>query len=127
MRSLIFVCTVFLLTVTIVGQEQKPAATPPISPSARLSEVTAPEDNNGVSVSSSTDSGGHSVAKSSRDISVAIIKLMVYDARTHLMLWTANEKPKGAFKDKARQDNLVEAAQKLLAKFRDRMEPLPAK
>ena len=90
-------------------------------------ELQAPEDDNGVSVSSSTGAGGKSSSKTSRDVSVSMIKLLVYDAHTHAMLWTATEHPKGAFKDKARMDNLVEASEKLLSQFRDRLEPLPAK
>jgi hypothetical protein len=49
--------------------------------------------------------------------------VLVYDAHTHLMLWTGIQRPKGAFKDKNRMDNLVEASEKLLAQFRDRLEP----
>ena len=88
-------------------------------------EVVAPEDDTGVSVSSSTDASGHTSSRSSRELSVAIIKLTVYDAKTHLPLWTGNERPKGAFKEKAREDNLVQAAQRLVSKFRDRLEPIP--
>jgi len=90
-------------------------------------EVTAPEEDNGVSVSTSSDSGGHSSSRSSRDLTVAIIKLIVYDAKTHLPLWSSNERPKNAFKERAREDNLVQASEKLLSRFRDRLEPPPAK
>jgi hypothetical protein len=88
-------------------------------------EISAPQDSLGTSVSTTTDHGGKTTSRSSRDLNVEIIKMAVYDAHTHLMLWSANEKPKGAFKDKAREDNLVAASQRLLAKFRDRLEPLP--
>jgi hypothetical protein len=90
-------------------------------------EISAPEESLGTSVSSTSDTGGKSTSRSTRDLYVEVIKMSVYDARTHLMLWTATEKPKGAFKDKAREDNLVAAAQRLLTKFRDRLEPLPQK
>jgi len=89
-------------------------------------EVQAPEEQNGTSVSSSTDSGGHVTSNSSRDISVAIIKLTVYDSRTHLLLWSGYERPKGGFKEKTRDDNLVKAAETLVSRFRDHLEPPPA-
>jgi hypothetical protein len=89
-------------------------------------EVESPEEDTGTSVSSSTDAGGHSSTTSSRDITVAIIKVIVYDARTHLPLWTANERPKGGFKEKTRDDNLVKSAELLVSRFRDRLEPPPA-
>ena len=85
-------------------------------------EVQAPEEESGTGVSSSN---GHS-ASVSHDTSVAIIKLTVYDARTHLPLWSAIERPKGGFKEKTRDDNLVKAAENLVSRFRDRMEPPPA-
>ncbi len=51
------------------------------------------------------------------------IKLVVYDARTHIALWSATERPKGGFRQRAREDHLVEAASRLLTRFRERMEP----
>jgi hypothetical protein len=87
-------------------------------------QIDTEEDDTGVSVSSSSDSGGKKT-RVNHDLSVTLIKLTVYDAKTHLALWTASERPKGGFKDKTREDNLVQASQKLLAKFRDRMEPPP--
>jgi hypothetical protein len=89
-------------------------------------EVESPEEDSGATVSSSTDTRGHSSTTSSRDITVSIIKLTVYDAHTHLPLWTANERPKGGFKEKTRDDNLVKSAERLLSRFRDRLEPPPA-
>lgn len=86
-------------------------------------EIESPEEDSGATVSSSADARGHSSASSSRDISVSIIKLTVYDARTHLPLWTANERPKGGFKEKTRDDNLVKSAERLVSRFRDRLEP----
>ena len=85
-------------------------------------QIETKEDENGVSVSS--DSGGKKT-RINHDINVTEIKLTVYDAKTHLPLYTAVERPKGGFKDKTREDNLVKASQDLLQKFRDRMEPLP--
>ncbi len=85
-------------------------------------QVETKEDENGVSVSS--DANGKKT-RINHDINVTEIKLIVYDAKTHLSLYTAVERPKGGFKDKTRADNLVKASQDLLQKFRDRMEPLP--
>ncbi len=53
------------------------------------------------------------------------IKLVVRDARTRLGLWSATERPKGGFRQRAREDHLVEAAQRLMARFRERIEPPP--
>jgi len=89
-------------------------------------QVDSPEEDTGTSVSSSADANGHSSTASSRNITVDIIKITVFDARTHLPLWTANERPKGGFKEKTRDDNLVKAAENLVSRFRDRLEPLPA-
>jgi hypothetical protein len=88
-------------------------------------EVESPEEDTGATVCSSTDDRGHSSTTSSRDVSVSIIKLIVYDAHTHLPLWTANERPKGGFKEKTRDDNLVKSAERLVSRFRDRLEPPP--
>jgi hypothetical protein len=53
------------------------------------------------------------------------IRLVVSDPRTHLALWTATEQPKGAFRQRAHDEHIIEAAQRLLAKFHDRLEPPP--
>lgn len=53
------------------------------------------------------------------------IRLVVSDPHTHLALWTATEQPKGAFRQKAHDQNIVEAAQRLLARFHERIEPAP--
>lgn len=55
----------------------------------------------------------------------AIIKLTVYDAKTHVPLWTGVERPKGAIKKVDRENNEVEAAQRLAGKFHDALEPPP--
>lgn len=54
---------------------------------------------------------------------VVNIKLVVSDARTHLPLWSANERPKGAFKEKAVEQNIADASERLLEKFHNRLEP----
>lgn len=88
-------------------------------------EVSAPADQgSSVGVSSSTGRGEHNPSMSaSRQISNAPVKMNVYDARSHFPLWSGTEQPKAGMKQKAREDGLVEAAQKLVAKFREHMEP----
>ncbi|HUN89833.1 MAG TPA: hypothetical protein VMU28_13625 [Terriglobales bacterium] len=54
---------------------------------------------------------------------VVNIKMVVSDARTHLPLWSSNERPKGAFKQKTVEENIADASEKLLEKFHDRLEP----
>ena len=54
---------------------------------------------------------------------VVNIKMVVSDGRTHLPLWTANERPKGAYKQKSVEENIVDASEKLLHRFHDRIEP----
>lgn len=92
-------------------------------------EVASPMEDTGVSVTSKTSTeSGHmeKTTKSTRDLTVGQIKLTVFDARNRVPLWSATEKPKGAFKQKNREDNLVESAQKLVRKFRERVEPQTA-
>lgn len=48
--------------------------------------------------------------------------MSVYDPKSKMLLWSASEQPKFAMKQKAREDNLVNAAQHLISKFRDRMD-----
>jgi hypothetical protein len=58
-----------------------------------------------------------------KDLTNSPVKLVVFDAKSKSALWSGMEQPKLAMKQKAREDNLVEAAQRLLAKFRERVEP----
>jgi hypothetical protein len=89
-------------------------------------EVTSPQEDGGVSVSSKTRSGVtgrmEESTTTSRNLSSGPIKLVVYDAKTHVALWTASEQAKSALRQKTREDNLVEAAAKLVTKFRERVE-----
>jgi hypothetical protein len=89
-------------------------------------EVSAPEDSTGVSVQGTTipDSAHPETrATTSRNLNSTSVKMLVLDPRTGLPLWSGSEAPHGAVKKRAREDNLVEAAQKLFAKFHDQMEP----
>jgi hypothetical protein len=62
---------------------------------------------------------------SDRDLSATDIKLTVLDAKNRRVLWEANETAKYAMKEKARENNLVEAAQRLASKLHERLEPPP--
>jgi hypothetical protein len=96
-----------------------------------LIEVSSPGDSDGgVAISSSTAttaSGKYEPStKTTRDLSSGggPMRLVVRDAKTNTTLWSASEQVKGALKKNARENNLVEAAQKLMAKFHDRVEPV---
>src|SRR5215471_8166941 len=60
---------------------------------------------------------------SSRQITTAEIKLTVYDTRSNVPFWSGVEHPKSAMKKKDRENNEVEAAQRLMTKFHDQVEP----
>jgi hypothetical protein len=64
---------------------------------------------------------------SSRDVSDAAITLTVYDARNKRVLWVGTETAKSAIKQTVRENNLVEAAERLASRFHDRLEPPPKK
>ncbi len=92
-------------------------------------EVTAPEENSGMSVSSSTTRSApagkqnESSVTSTRNLTVTQIKLLVYDGKSKIPLWSGTEQPKSGMKQKTREDHLVEAAQRLFTRFHDRVEP----
>jgi len=60
---------------------------------------------------------------SSKQISASEFKLTVYDAKSKVPLWTGVEHPKSAMKKKDRENNEVEAAQRLMTRFHDQIEP----
>jgi len=91
-------------------------------------EVSGPSEDGNVSVSSRTKTDGitgrpEQSTTTTRDLSNAPVKLVVFDAKTKMLLWSGTENPKGAFKQKSRDDNLVQAANKLFTRFHDRVEP----
>ena len=49
--------------------------------------------------------------------------MTVRDARNKRVLWRGTESGKYALREKARENNLVQAAEKLASKFHDRLEP----
>jgi hypothetical protein len=60
---------------------------------------------------------------STRDLSSTEVSLTVLDAHNRRVLWRGTESAKYAVREKARENNLVEAAEKLASKFHDRLEP----
>lgn len=89
-------------------------------------EVASSGDS-GVQVSSSSkvsaETGKEETSTSSRkDISPTDVRMTVIDARNKRVLWTGAENVKFAMKEKAKENNLVEAAEKLASKFHDRLE-----
>jgi len=51
------------------------------------------------------------------------IKMAVRDARNGFPLWTGKELPKGAVKQRVKEDNIVGSSQKLFYRFHDLVEP----
>jgi hypothetical protein len=78
------------------------------------------ESGGGVSAGPGHGGGGRSAGS---QVIAAVIKLTVYDAKTRVPLWTATEHPKGAMKKVDRENNEVEAAEQLITKFHDDLEP----
>jgi hypothetical protein len=81
----------------------------------------------GVQVSSSSkvspETGHEEKSNSTRkDISPTDIRMTVFDSRNKRPLWSATESVKFAMKEKAKENNLVESAERLAAKFHDRLE-----
>ncbi|HEY2114055.1 MAG TPA: hypothetical protein VGJ51_03145 [Candidatus Angelobacter sp.] len=91
----------------------------------------ASSGDSGVQVSSSSkvspETGQEEKSSSTRkDISPTDIKMTVFDSRNKRPLWAASESVKFAMKEKAKENNLVDAAERLASKFHERLEP-PAK
>jgi hypothetical protein len=87
----------------------------------------ASSGDSGVQVSSSSrvsPETGHEEksTSSSKNLSPTEVKMTVLDARNRRALWSATENVKFAMKEKARENNLVEAAERLASKFHDRLE-----
>lgn len=90
--------------------------------------VDAPDSDSGISVSGRVAhdpyGGPESSTTTSRQVnSVGTVNLTILDAKNRVMLWSDKEKAKSAYKQKAREDNIVEAAQQLLRRFHDHVEP----
>ncbi len=90
-------------------------------------EVSQPSEG-GFSVSSSTATTTptgkkEEKANQSTRVSMTPVKMVVFDAKSKMPLWSATEQPRFAMKQKAREDSILEAAQRLVTKFRQRVEP----
>ncbi len=93
-------------------------------------EVTSPEDETTSKSSRTRVSASGRVedtTTATRDLSSDAIKLTVRDARTHIVLWSASDRPKGGWHQRTRDDHLVESAARLVRMFRERLEPPPPK
>jgi hypothetical protein len=95
-----------------------------------LIEISSPEgpkkkeDSGGTSVRGS--SGGRdprAMQAPSTSYASTDVKLLVRDAHTRAILWAGTEPAKEAFRDSKTEENLEAAAQKLVQKLRDRVEP----
>lgn len=62
-------------------------------------------------------------SSSGKDFSAIEVTMTVADARSKRVLWRGTESAKSAMRRKARENNLVEAAEKLASRFHDRLEP----
>src|SRR5258707_5457513 len=107
----------------------------------RFAPASAPEKADIVIEISSTDPGGvvsssgtkhdqktgrsEPYSTASKDFSLPEVRMVVYLSgdRNKVPIWSGIEHAKAAFKEKARENNLVEAAQRLFSKFHDTVEP----
>ena len=93
-------------------------------------EVTSPDDDHTSQSASKTKIGAGGRMERSDSVErndyEGPIKMVVSDAHTHLTLWAASEHPKGGLRERTREEHLVEASQRLVTRFRERIEPLPA-
>ncbi len=90
--------------------------------------VRSPDDEHTSSSGSKTrvGTGGVPAPSSPPNTYDGPIKLVVSDAHTHLTLWAASDQPKGGFRQHARDEHLVEAAERLVTKLRERLDAAAA-
>ena len=115
---------------TVLNRVSRDKGTPP-APDLII-EVSSPDEESGggISVSSSTSQSSpygrpEQSTTTRREISTGSgqVKMVIRDAKSGAALWMATEEAKGAMKKNARENNVVEAAQRLVSKFRQRIEP----
>ena len=105
-----------------------------------LIEVSAPEDPNAKDKDKDkgNDSGIHAgyngrnvIGSGSQSGSTSVptsdVKMIVRDARTRAVLWAGTEQAKDAFRKNKQDQNLEAAAQKLIQRFEQTVEPETAK
>ena len=88
-------------------------------------EIEAPSDSSGVSIGGSSKENGRqdNTTWLTKQTGRTEVKLTVHDAKTSQVLWYSSEQAKSAMKRTSRENNLVEAAERLLTRFHDRIEP----
>jgi hypothetical protein len=92
-------------------------------------EVASSGGNNDVRVSSTMGTSPRtgqpeSGTSSTRDLSASEVSLTVIDGANKRVLWHGTQSARYAMKQKARENNLVEASEKLASRFHDRLEPV---
>ena len=92
-------------------------------------EVSSSGGNNDVRVSSNMGTSPRTGqleqgSSTTRDLSSSEVSLTVIDGSNKRVLWHGTESAKYAMKQKARENNLVEASERLASKFHDRLEPV---
>lgn len=99
-------------------------------------EVTSPDDgrkkdkDEGGGGFGVTSQGKHVAGRETDQPSTPVstrndVLMTVRDARTKAVLWSATEPPKGVEKGMSKADKFVAAGTRLMAKFRERVEPPP--
>lgn len=88
--------------------------------------IQAPVSSGGVAVSGRPDERGAASSRNISPSSITQIRLQILDAHDRVVLWSGNEQPKSAMKEKQREDNEVEASLRLFRRFRNVLEPEPA-
>jgi hypothetical protein len=94
-----------------------------------VAEVTSPDDgkkkkeeNGGFQASSGSGRRSEAPAPTSTRSDVL---LAVYDGKVRVTLWSATEQPKGVEKGMSREDKLAAAGARLMARFKERLDPTP--
>lgn len=67
--------------------------------------------------------GPNTATTTSRNVSDPTLRLAIIDPATKDPVWQTSELREKAFRQKNREKNLIEAAQRLFASFRNRVEP----
>ena len=95
-------------------------------------EVSSSGGNNDVRMSSTMGTSPRTGqpeqgSSTSRDLSPSEVSLTVIDGVNKRVLWHGTETAKYAMKQKEKENNLVEASERLASKFHDRLEPAEAR
>ncbi len=88
--------------------------------------INAPTSDTGVSVGAGDGRHG-ATSRSLSSADVTQIRLTILDAHDRVVLWSGTEQPKSSLKEKQREDNTVDASLRLFRRFRNVIEPEPAR